>query len=413
MKLRRLCFLMIPFILITSGGLSHPARKTSYTLEDLLNLALANSPYLAATASQVEADYAAHRVSAVWANPRIGLAAGQAEPYDGAFTRNTGELILSQDVENPLKRRFRTLSLKNTWEASQYRLQAHKLEILFQVKRQVYKILLLSRLQVLLADNLQSIEEIHRLIKVRARLGEVKELEAVKLHVETLQARNALNRVKIEERIAKDALNGFLGNVLPLDFTLSGSLDFSPLSLDEQSLMDRALQNHPALLGKSKQAESAKNRILYLKWQRLPDFTLTGFTRRELDGINRGVGLSLNIPLWDWKSREVAEAESLQHKETEELRALRLEIRTAIRAEAGHLRLSQQTIRLFLDGLLQQAEESLKIAEVSYTEGEISLMEYLDSRRTYTEIQKNFQEALFQFNLEKASLSKSLGEEIQ
>jgi cobalt-zinc-cadmium efflux system outer membrane protein len=400
-------------VLILSTGTSLPAQSSSYSLEEILDMAFKNSPLMAARTSQAEADYAAFKASAVWFNPRIDLGVGQAKPYDGTFIRNTRELSLHQDVENPFKKRFRTMSLKNLWEASKHQLQALRLEVLFQVKSQVYKILLLSRLQALLADSLNSIEEIHRLIKARALLGEVKELEAIKLHVETLQARNALNRVKTEERIARDTLNGYLGNILPPDFNISGSLDFSPLSLDDKALTEKALQNHPSLLGKSKQAESAKNRIQYFKWQRLPDFTLTGFTKRELDGTNTGIGLSLSLPLWDWKTREVAEAEGLYHMEMEELRALRLEITAGIRAEVGHLKLSQQTIRLFLDGLLKQAEESLKIADVSYREGEISLMEYLDSRRTYTDILKSYQEALFQFHLEKSSLSKALGEEIQ
>ena len=413
MKCPRSVSLIAAAVLLLVVGPSASAQSASYSLAEILDIALQNNPLLAARASQAEAEYAAYKASAVWSNPRIDLGLGQARPYDRAFVRNTRELSLHQDVENPLKKRFRTLSRKNSWEALEHQLQGHRLEVLFQVKNLVFKILLLSRLQSLSTDNFASIEEIHRLIKTRAALGEVKELEAVKLYVETLKARNALNRVKTEEMIARDMLNGYLGNVLPPDFTISGTLDFSPLSLDEKTLTERALQNHPSLLGKLKQVESADNLIRHFKWQRLPDFTLTGFTKRELDGTNKGIGLSLSLPLWDWKTRDVAEAEALHHMEKEELRALRLEIKAGIRAEVAHLKLSQQTIRLFLDGLLKQAEESLKIADISYREGEISLMEYLDSRRTYTDILKNYQEALFQFNLEKASLSKALGEEIQ
>ena len=405
--------LIAALVMLLSTCLFLSAQSAAYSLEEILDMALKNNPLLAARTSQAEAEYSAYKASSIWSNPRIDLGVGQAKPYDRTFVRNTREISLHQDVENPLKKHFRTLSRKNSWEASKLQLQAQRLDVLFQVKYQAYKILLLSKLQSLSTDNFKSIEEIHRLIKTRAELGEVKELEAIKLYVETLKARNALNRIKTEERIARDTLNAYLGNVLPRDYTISGTLDFSPLSLDEKTLTERALQNHPSLLGKLKLLESADSLIQFFKWQRLPDFTLTGFTKRELDGTNNGIGLSLSLPLWDWKTRDVAEAEALYHMEKEELRALKLEIKAGIRAEVGHLKLSQQTIRLFLDGLLKQAEESLKIADISYREGEISLMEYLDSRRTYTDIKKNYQEALFQFHLEKASLSKALGEEIQ
>jgi cobalt-zinc-cadmium efflux system outer membrane protein len=200
--------------------------------------------------------------------------------------------------------------------------------------------------------------------------------------------------------------------VLQPDFNISGSLDYSPLTLDENALVEKAIKSHPSLLGKSKGLESAKSRIQYIKWQRLPDFTLTGFTRRELDGTNQGIGISFSLPLWNWKTRELEEAENLFRKEEEEMRAMQMDVTARIRTRAAYLNLSQQTIRMFMDGLLKQAEESLKIAEFSYKEGEISLMEYLDSQRTRVEILKNYQEALFAFNLEKASLSKALGEEI-
>jgi cobalt-zinc-cadmium efflux system outer membrane protein len=62
---------------------------------------------------------------------------------------------------------------------------------------------------------------------------------------------------------------------------------------------------------------------------------------------------------------------------------------------------------------MSQAEQSLKIAEISYREGEISLLEFLDSQRTYISILRDYVDALFSWNAEKAALEKAVGEDIQ
>jgi cobalt-zinc-cadmium efflux system outer membrane protein len=99
--------------------------------------------------------------------------------------------------------------------------------------------------------------------------------------------------------------------------------------------------------------------------------------------------------------------------EKEELRALRMEVVTAVKSRINQLRLSEHSLRIFHQGLLKQAEESLKIAEVSYTQGEISLIDYLDSQRTYHSILNDYQDSLYQWNADKAALEKAIGEKIQ
>ena len=90
-----------------------------------------------------------------------------------------------------------------------------------------------------------------------------------------------------------------------------------------------------------------------------------------------------------------------------------MELTTEIKTKYNKLRLSEQIIQLFLSSLLKEAEASLKIAEVSYKQGEISLVEYLDSQRTYISILKDYQNSLFNWNINRASLEKSIGEELK
>lgn len=394
-------------------ALAAPQEKKGFTLPEIIDLGMNNNPTLLAKAQEVAAKKAAFQASKRLVNPELEAHIGEGKFHDTSEKRNTEGVSLSQYIENPFKRHHRVRMFEKEWQASDYFFHFSKLEISYEIKKLFYTVLLLRNKKELAQKNVQSLEETHQLILKRVNLGETRELEAIKLYVETLKARNELNRTETELNLAKENLNKFLGNSLPADFTVSGKLVYRPLEIDGDTLLENALLFHPLIKGKEKNFESAESNLSYVKWQRLPDFKLSGFIQDELDGQNKGLGISLDIPLWNFKSKEIAEAESLQQKEDQELRALRMEIRTEVRTLLNEQRLSERTIQLFHEGLLKQAEESLKISEESYKQGEISLIDYLDSQRTYNSILKDYQDSLYAWNVNKAALEKATGEEIK
>ncbi len=341
------------------------------------------------------------------------MVTGKARAYNGIEKRNTGGLRITQPIENPFKRHYRIQARKNDLEAAAYLYQYNRLEIGFFIKTQFYQLLMLEENQDIAQKNLQSIQDIYKLIQKRAELGEVKELEAIKLYVETLKAQKELSRLETEIRLAKNNLNKLLGNALPTDFSVSGQLEYLQISLLEDTLLKKTLSSHPLLKQKERILEQTKSNLNFIKWQRLPDFKLSGFSQKELDGKNQGIGISFDLPLWNFKSTEIAEAENLSLKQGDELSALQIELVTQVKAKLSQLKLSQQTIGLFRTGLLKQAEASLKISEASYKEGEISLIDFLDSQRTYYSIREDFHEALYNLNADKAALEKAIGEELK
>ncbi|MGB6338147.1 MAG: TolC family protein, partial [Candidatus Aminicenantaceae bacterium] len=100
-------------------------------------------------------------------------------------------------------------------------------------------------------------------------------------------------------------------------------------------------------------------------------------------------------------------------KQNQELRTIKMELTTETKTKINQLRLSARALKLFTTGLLKMAEESLKIAEVSYTHGEISLIDFLDSQRTYFSIMTDYQDSLYAWNADRAALERAIGEELQ
>jgi len=406
-------FLIFALVSLSLFSSIQADTKKAYSLQEILDIGLANSPLVAAKAQELNAKLAAYRAAKRLTNPELSLTWGKAESYDALVQRNTSGFSISQPLENPFKRHYRIQVFERDWEASEYLLEFHKLELKYAIKNHYYQILLQKKKSDLAQKNADSIAEIHRLIVKRAQLGEVKELEAIKLQVESLRAQNTLNKVWTEFQLAKERLNEVLGNSLPPDFSLQGELEYNPQDTDEHFLLTEILPFHPLIKEKEKRNEQAQENIRYVKWKLLPDFKLVGFSKKELDGRNKGLGISFDIPLWNWRTKEADEAESLLFKQNQELRAIKLELMTEAKARINQLRLSARAIKLFTSGLLKQAEESLKIAEVSYTHGEISLIDFLDSQRTYFSIMTDYQDSLYAWNTDRAALERAIGEDLQ
>jgi len=399
-------FLLFPTLILAS-------EKKEFNLSEIISIGLKTNPLISAKLRETEAKKAAYQASKRLFNPELEYYRGKGKGYHSDEKVNTEGFSLTQPLENPFKRKYRIRMFEKDWQAAQSLLDFSKLELIYEIKNLFYKILLLKNKETPALKNLNSLKEIHQLILKRAKLGEVKELEAIKLYVETLKAQNELNKVRTELKLAKANLNKFLGNSLPSDFSLQGKLSYKFLPIEEKSLIEKTLLSHPLIRKKEKELEKAQSNLNYVRWQRFPDPKISGFVNKEIDGRNKGVGISWEIPLWNFKSKEIAEATSLAMKKKEELKALRMELRTEIKTKFSGLQLSEQTINLFLSGLLRKAEESLRIAEISYKQGEISLIDYLDSQRTYYSILKDYQESLYNWNANKASLEKSIGEEIK
>jgi cobalt-zinc-cadmium efflux system outer membrane protein len=388
-------------------------ERETYSLGQLISLGLNYNPTINAEKQSLEAAQAAYSASRSFLNPAFDFSQGSAKSYDGEIARTTRAFSITQPIENPFKRHFRVESQKNRWQAAEFSYDHARKELVFNIKIYFYQILLLNQKEKIANKNLEAIGEIYRLIKKRADLGEVKELEAIKLFVETRKAQKDLNQIRMEKELTEENLNCLIGNILSKNFILSGEMSHSFFSIDEETLIQLALSSQPLIQEKAMELKESENTNRFLKWQRLPDFYLTGFSRRELDGKNTGIGISFEIPLWNWRSAEIKEAVKRTRQKELELQALKNEVITEVRSKLKQLQLSTETLKLFSSGLLTQAAESLKIAELSYTEGEISLIDYLDSQRTYNSIILDFQEALYRWHADKAALEKAVGEEIK
>ncbi|MCJ7682224.1 MAG: TolC family protein [Candidatus Aminicenantes bacterium] len=400
--------LILCFSLFVTAG-----EPETFSLQELVKIGLENNPDLFAARLTVSSYQEALRSSKKMPNPSLEFHSGRAESYDARTTVNTRGIAVSQYIENPFQRYERIQGMKHNWETEEENLLLQRNGLILQIKTIVYEILLWERNKELAANNLRSMQEMSRLIQKRADLGEVKELEALKLSVEVQRIRNAENEAETRLILLQERLNTLLGINLPLPIKIEDTLFYSPLLSDESSLIQNASKAHPAISGGRAALNRAQSDWRRERWSLFPGFSLSGFSNRELDGTNSGIGVSLELPLWNQNKAGIARADFLLRKAEQELRSTTRLIIDGIKMAYAHLRLAERTISLYDSGLLGQVEQSLHLAEISYREGEISLMDYLDSQRTYYAVIKDHYQALYDWNQKKAALENAVGEELK
>ena len=117
-------------------------NNKEFSLQELIDIGLENSPQIAAKVQEVNAKHAAYKAAKRLTNPELTLAWGKAESYDELEQRNTSEFVISQPLENPFKRHYRIQVFERDWEAVQFHLEVTKLELKYEIKNLFYKILL-------------------------------------------------------------------------------------------------------------------------------------------------------------------------------------------------------------------------------------------------------------------------------
>jgi cobalt-zinc-cadmium efflux system outer membrane protein len=386
-----------------------PSAQQAYTLEDPLRVGREVNPTLLSLRAGHAASEANRRDAGRFPNPELEYEAGEGELFESPGTWSLSEISLRQAIQNPLARHHRLAAVQLGVDAAQEQVRFGEVQVDYEVRLHFYGILLLQERLRLARLNEEALKAIRGLIEARAAVGEVRELEAIRLRVEHLRAQNETQAAELELDQLRRELNTFLGNSLPEDFSLAGELA-SDLMVPELDRLEReVLPGHPELLEAARRREAADHirRAAGVGW--IPDPVLSASSGKELDGDILKFGIGIQIPLWN-QSRAAAERERqtvVQLERQEE--ALLLGLQAELMIHHNHLRMHRRTLLLFQEGLLAEAEASMEIAEVSYREGEISFLEYLDSRRTYQSIQIEYQQALFDWNREWAELDRAVG----
>lgn len=380
-----------------------------YTIDELISIALEKNPSIAVFTANLEASKADIVSARAYPNPEVEFQGGNGKSLETEESKGEYSVGISQLVERPAKRFFRRKEAEAGAGAIEKDVEDFRLQLRSEVKKAFYQILLNKKAVETAKENLRIVEELLKTVEVRVRAGEAPEFELVKAQVERLRADKDFKRAENRVIISRASLNALLGNALKEDFDIEGAFELPEKRYELSTLLSYAMERHPLILKTSKEAEAKDFSLEKEKASIFPDITVRGFSGRETDKESYGVSLSIPIPLWYQRRGEIARAFAEKTRAEAEIYKIKVELSRAITEEYQNYLIALDQIDVFEKGLLKQAEEALRIAELSYMQGESGLLDYLDAQRVYRSTLAEYYQSLFEIEASIALLERVVG----
>lgn len=390
-------------------------RESSLTLDECISIALQKNPLMLSFLQKHQASIARINQAKALPQPIISYDS-DLQPKFFSF-KDSGESYfgINQLIEFPGKRSLRgKIAVKESDELIAD-IETLKLDLIYQVKRAFYGLLLAQEKEKYARQNLRLSQDFLEKAEIKYEAGDVAKVEVLRAKVEKAKAENEVKVTINEDKLAKAQLNFLLAREKYEPLEIKGYLKKPFVRLVFDDLKEKAFQFRPEI----RRTNFSLEREILIKKQSylgyLPDFDL-GISKHRIKGENEtwDITLSFPIPLFFWqpKKGEIAEAkaniESLKAELKHFKNLISLEVEDAyINAVA-----LENQIKLFEDEILKQAEEVYNMSIFSYQEGEIGSIELIESRRTLIEAKKSYADALFNHNVALAELEKSIGKNI-
>lgn len=385
------------------------ARQPAYSLQKLEEMALESHPSLHVSGAKIKESAAELKIARQYPNPELeGEVSRQKGLEDGAY--GTGYSVgVSQAVEWPGRRARKQEAARFGLSAAQEKFAQEQLNVRARCREIYYRILAGEQLAAIARQNLESAQKLLDLAEARVRLGESRPIELIKARLEFFSAQREHDQAKIALSGNKQVLQRFLDGSLPPDFTLAGEPHRVPPLAPLQRWQEAALAAHPLLLAQEAQVSQAESQLGAARQAWMPEVKVKVFHTKEVDLQATGGGLSFPLPLWHRHGGEVAKAAAVKSQASSELRLLKQELQTNVETQYNLSETARRQVEAFQASILQEAAESLRVAQFAYEHGETSLLELLDSRRVHRATEQDYQKALLDYRLARVELWRVSG----
>ena len=385
---------------------------SSYTLQQVIDVAFKDHPSVRATKAQEDAAVASVTTAKSFMNPEIEMGAGPSRYRSGTNeTLNNCGVALSQPLEFSDVRTARKEIAESNVKFAGVNTEINQIELRSRVKQAFYDVLQRQEALRLVEEDRNLLQQIRERVKLRVDIGESPRYELIKADTEALAAERDYQAAFVRIVEAKAYLQGFVGISMPADYSLQGELPLTQTLPTIQSLRDQVAQS-PQLKQVRAASQTADAKLRLEENLRNPGVTIKAGIEQDPDLTSFRLGLAVPLPLWTQRQGQIAEAAANVRQVQAVLSDRELALNRDLESAYQRYVIAQNQLRAFEHGLLKQAESVLRVAESAYRFGERGILEYLDAQRTYRAVKKDYLTAKFDYVSTMLEIERLLGAEL-
>lgn len=379
--------------------------QTKMSLDDVIKISLKNNQSIKSSRLSIEKEKAINLKSFNIPKPELFVEyEGVQGSLSNAESRKIGFL---QQIEFPTN-----YFLRSDVQGSQIRVAEEELNVSInklkdEVKLTYNQLLLLSELLRSSESNLNIYEAFLLTAQKKYEAGETSNLEVLGAKVGKIKFENEIKNLSSEIKSAQSEMK-YLMNV-DYEILPAGELSYKDVSLSKSSMINTAINNNPEIKVLQFEKEKFSNKKSLSKGELLPDITFKYF-RQKIGGQNDywGMEVGLGVPLWFWwgQSGNIKESDyELQIASSEEISLMR-SLESQIEATYEEFENNLRQVKFFQDEAIKETDEILRQSKISYEEGEIGYVEYLQSLNLAYDTQTQYLNAIYNYNQSIIKLEK-------
>lgn len=397
-----------------------PVPTDRITLDAAIRLALQHNHALQAMRTTILQNQAQEITANLRPNPVLSwdaqfLPIFQPDKFTSDWIDNQAQfdLGISYLFEIGKKRQHRLEAAKDVTAQTRWQASDNERQVTFSVAQQFIAALLAESTLEFAEQNLKSFEQTVEISEARRKAGDMSEGDLLKIKLQLLQFQTDVNSAKLAKIQALAALRQLVGfESVPDVFDVAGDLDYEAVhgGLDEFRAM--ALRSRPDLMAARQGIVAAESGEKLAEANAKRDLGTT-FNYSHISSTNTGAFFfNIQLPIFDRNQGEIARTKYVITQSQQLAEEASQQVLTDVVDAYYALRANDEIIHLYRGGYVDQAKQSRDISEYAYRRGAASLLDYLDSERSYRANQLAYRQALASYMLAVEQMRQAVGTRI-
>ncbi|MQY60713.1 hypothetical protein GH153_02605 [bacterium] len=431
--------LLVILLIFLGANFSFSLEKTTLTLEESIRLALSQNPYHLAAEERLETARAKLREAAAGFLPSLNSEGLHTlaeklfilefpsfipgEPPQRISMDFTKDYQFYLNFSLPL---FTGGRLTSGYKQAKYNLRSTEEAVrqsrhitVFNAKKTFYGYLLTKDFVKVAEEAVDVVEKHLKNVKSLYGVGMASKFDLLRSEVQVANLKPQLIKARNNLKIAELSLKTLLGLDLSQPIEIKGYLTYEPFEPDLEESVSKAMLKRPEISQLKYQKQMAGQGLKLARASNLPSFAVSATYNFWADQLNfrkdtwqsfYTVNLVFTIPLFNGfaTSARVAQSKAmikeLGFTQKGLIDIIKFEVRKAILRlqEAKESLLSQEKN-------VEQAQESLRIAELNFSEGLTTTLDVSSAQAALSQAKTNYSQALYDYVMSLAELDKAMG----
>ena len=374
---------------------------------ELVAIALRLNPDLAIRRAALGQAEAALIDAGLWPNPELGLA------VRGGAPGVTADADLLMALLRPGERSARTAAAEAGQDAARASVAAQEWEVVAAVRRARLEILSAEALRAAAGESADLAQKVATAMAGRLALGEATDLDVASAAWDAADARRQEREARARLIHAQQDLDLLCG--LPADARLTLTGFGQPLAVGEPGSPIPADLDGGVLMGRWELAEAkavyarAEHRLHLAITKQYPSLKVGPSASRDEQGTTFGLGLSLELPIFDRNQGGIRAAESERDQARATYVAVLHHLLGEAHSAAADLTRARDEVQTLDAELMPPARRAMELADKAVQAHGMTLIEYLATRRQWLAAQRVRLEAIVAFGRAGIALDAALG----